>query len=430
MHTRQSGAAHVNVFFFLVMLVLFLAALGTAYVTMEKNNELIEKARSADARTADVEKQLFLYKHYVEDLAKEVGETGTYAGREGFNYSEYGDPSPLENVAVPARVRTVMSDFAKAVKVPESRELSNLFGLVQGSFDKFTSQIANMNSQKTVVENEVAELKSQISKLTSDQRKAVDQLNATVRQQQSDFTAALNEKDSRLVAANTEFTRIREEKSDMAAEHARVVADFRRQMENLNARIDAAADKVKLVNPGDSPDGMVLDASQATGLAWINLGRVDMLPVGTTFEIIKPSTGEIKAYGTVRNVEETRAEVRIAGLKDRYDPVMAGDMVRNDLYSPNMSHTIYLMGRFGLPYSRPMVKTLLENLGNKVVDKLGPGVDLILLGADSINEDGSGFTAITEDPDYELAKFLRIEMAPLSKVRQYLKLTDDNVGSR
>ena len=81
MHTRQSGAAHVNVFFFLVMLVLFLAAMGTAYVTMEKNNELIEKARSADARTADVEKQLFIYKHYVEDLAKEVGETGTYAGR-------------------------------------------------------------------------------------------------------------------------------------------------------------------------------------------------------------------------------------------------------------------------------------------------------------------------------------------------------------
>ena len=108
-----------------------------------------------------------------------------------------------------------------------------------------------MNSQKTVVENEAAELKSQISKLTSDQRKSVDQLNATVRQQQSDFTAALNEKDSRLVAANTEFTRIREEKSDMAAEHARVVADFRRQMENLNARIDAASDKVKLVNPGD-----------------------------------------------------------------------------------------------------------------------------------------------------------------------------------
>jgi len=65
MHTRQSGAAHVNVFFFLVMLVLFLAALGTAYVTMEKNNELIEKARNADARTADVEKQFFLYKHYV-----------------------------------------------------------------------------------------------------------------------------------------------------------------------------------------------------------------------------------------------------------------------------------------------------------------------------------------------------------------------------
>jgi ribosomal protein S20 len=430
MHTRQSGAAHVNVFFFLVMLVLFLAALGTAYVTMDKNNQLEELARAAEAKVKDRDAQLFLYKHYVEDVAKEVGEAGEYAGREGFNYEQYGSPAPLQNVAVPSRVRTVMSDFAKAVKVPESRELSALFGLTKGAFDKFEERIANMASQKTVVDNETAELKSQIAKLTTDQRRAVDGLNSTLRQQNDDFTASINEKTSLLTAANTQFNQVREEKSDMAADHARVVADFRRQIENLNARIDAASDKVKLINPGQSPDGMVLDASQATGLAWINLGRLDMLPVGTTFEVVKPGSGEIKAYATVRRLEPTRAEVRITGLRDRYDPVMPGDMVRNDLYSPDMRHNIYLMGRFGLPYSKPLVTTLLENLGNKVVDTLGPGVDLIILGADSISEDGSGFVPITEDPDYELAKFLRIEMAPLSKVRQYLKLTDDDATAR
>jgi hypothetical protein len=412
------------------MLVLFLAALGTAYVTMDRNNLLEEKARAAEAKVNDVNTQLFLLRHYVEDIAKEIGETGEYAGREGFNYETYGSPAPLQNVAVPARVRTVMSDFAKAVKVPETRELGSLFGLVKGAFDKFDERIANMTSQKSVADNEVAELKSQVSKLTADQRRAVDGLNATLRQQNDDFTASINEKTSLLNTANAQYNQVREEKSDMAAEHARVVADFRRQIENLNARIDAASDKVKLINPSDAPDGMVLDASQATGLAWINLGRLDMLPVGTTFEVVKPGTFEVKAYATVRRLEQTRAEVRITGLKDRYDPVMPGDMVRNDLYSPEMRHNIYLMGRFGLPYSKPLVTTLLENLGNKVVDELGPGVDLIILGADTVNEDGSGFTPITEHPDYELAKFLRIEMAPLSKLRHYLKLSEDDISAR
>ena len=132
----------------------------------------------------------------------------------------------------------------------------------------------------------------------------------------------------------------------------------------------------------------------------------------------------------MRRLEQTRAEVRVTGLRDRYDPVMPGDMVRNDLYSPDMRHNIYLMGRFAQPYTRPLVKTLLENLGNQVVDELGPGVDLVLLGGNAVNDEGSGFTPITETEEYKTAQFLRIEMAPLTKVRQYLKLTDDMISAR
>ena len=93
-----------------------------------------------------------------------------------------------------------------------------------------------------------------------------------------------------------------------------------------------------------------------------------------------------------------------------------------------MTHNIYLMGRFSQPYTRPLLKSLLENLGNRVVDELNPAVDLILVGGDSINEDGSGFTPIEESEEFKKAQFLRIEMAPLSKVRQYLRLTDDLIS--
>ena len=168
----------------------------------------------------------------------------------------------------------------------------------------------------------------------------------------------------------------------------------------------------------------MIESSQATGLAWINLGTRDMLPLGTSFEVVKPLTGEVKATAVVRRVEQTRAEVLISNLKDRYDPVMAGDEIRNDLYSVSMRHNVYLMGRFSHPLTKPVVAALLADLGNNVVDKLGPGVDLIIVGGDLVNEEGSGFTPITESEEYKLAQNLRIEMAPLSKVRQYLKLPE------
>ena len=47
----------------------------------------------------------------------------------------------------------------------------------------------------------------------------------------------------------------------------------------------------------------------------------------------------------------------------------------------------------------------------------------------SLGVDIAGFTPIGETEEYKLAQFLRIEMAPLSKVRQYLKLTDDLIGT-
>ena len=428
MHSGQRGAAHVNVFFFLIMLVLFLGALGFAYVTLSKNTELEQRIAAAETKVRVSAGKDRLIQHYLEDVAKEIGERGEYAGRDGFTYE--GNPAPLQNVAVPARIKATMTDFANAVRVPVTAELSSLFGIVKGQMDKVEEISANMATQKATIENEVAALKTEIAEIKKSQKSAVDGLNAQIRQRTEDYTARTADLERTIAAGSQEYTRLREEHSDAVAQHQVTVGGLRKEMDTLGARIDAAADKVKLLNPAQSPDGMVIDASQATGLAWINLGRRDQLPIGTTFEVIKPGSDTVKAYATVSRLEQDRAEVRITGLKDQYDPVANGDMVRNDLYSPEMRHNIYLMGRFAAPMTRPTVSALLENLGNRVVDELGPGVDLILLGSNTINEDGSGFTPLTETEEYKLAQFLRIEMAPLSKVRQYLKLSDDTVPAR
>ena len=104
---------------------------------------------------------------------------------------------------------------------------------------------------------------------------------------------------------------------------------------------------------------------------------------------------------------------------------MKGDLISNDLYSPNVRRNIYLMGRFSYPLNKPAVKMILEELGNRVHDNIGPGVDLVLVGGDTLNEDGDGFVPVTESQAYKDALFLGIEIATVSKVREFLRLSDD-----
>ncbi|MGE0141963.1 MAG: hypothetical protein AB7I19_03055 [Planctomycetota bacterium] len=425
MQNRERGAAHVNVFFFLVMLVLFLGALGFAYVTLGQKTELEESVKTARAERSEAVKNLLIYKHYAEDISAQIGELGEYK-RPDFDYSTYGDPAPLPSVSVPARVKTALSEFARAVGVPEQTGLAPVFGTVIRRVEELNKQVDGSKSVQDGIQAQVASLQKSVSDSGAAARASESALNRQLNDRTTDFQANIVEKDRKLAAQNAEYATLRTKMADQAVEHSKVVAQKNKEIETLQARIAAAADKVKLLNPANEPDGAVIESSQASGLAWINLGRRDMLPVGTTFQITKPVTGEVKAMAVVRRIEQTRAEVRVFDLADRYDPVMAGDQIRNDLYSPTMRHNIYLMGRFSQPLTKPAVTALLESLGNKVHDRISPAVDLIIVGGDMINEEGSGFTPITETEEYKLAQNLRIEMSPLSKVRPFLTVSEEN----
>ena len=52
MRTGQRGAAHINIFFFLVMLVMFLGALGFGYMQLTDNVALKERFAATDKENA------------------------------------------------------------------------------------------------------------------------------------------------------------------------------------------------------------------------------------------------------------------------------------------------------------------------------------------------------------------------------------------
>jgi len=123
----------------------------------------------------------------------------------------------------------------------------------------------------------------------------------------------------------------------------------------------------------------------------------------------------------VKAVEQNRAQIQISDVKDKYDYPVAGDLVSSPIYSPGVRRQVALIGRFGYPYTKDMVKTILESLGNKVHDKVGPGVDLVILGDETLNEEGTEYVKVEDTDDYKLAYKLGAEFAPVNKIRPFLK---------
>ena len=106
MHNRQTGAAHVPIMFFLILLVMFLGALGFAYVQQTKNGEVLTAKDKALAENKVLKDKDLLVSHYVADVGKAIGKPGKYIGRAGtklygdavLSYPGLMDPKEVEKV--------------------------------------------------------------------------------------------------------------------------------------------------------------------------------------------------------------------------------------------------------------------------------------------------------------------------------------------
>jgi hypothetical protein len=421
MHNRQSGAAHVPVMFFLILLVMFLGALGFAYVKLTENGELMKARDEARAEAQAAAKQKFLVEHYIEDIGRVIGKPGKYAGRPS---SDYGSAT-LENALLinPAEVQKLIDDACSAAGVAKASGLENVFGSMVSRINALQQRATEAEGARDKAMADKAETDKKFQAATSDATAKARDFSQKLEQTTTEFEAAKQEKD-RLIGSlqqnlKDKADQLASEKEAAAAREKQLSGEIRKhQMQN-----SALVARYAMRNPIDSADGKVIVARSGIPTAFINLGKKDMLQPGTMFRIKNPNSDSIKAYATVGRIEEERAEVVLSGVVDPVgDAVREGDLLFNDLYTPRVSRTIYLMGRFSAPYNKPELTDLLKRLGNKVVTKMGPGVDTVILGDDPINEEGDGFAKVTDSEEYKEALDLRVEFASLRKIRDLIKL--------
>jgi hypothetical protein len=427
MHNRQSGAAHVPMVFFLILLVLFIGALAFAYTQVSKNNELEgQNNRLQQEKAQDVAK-IKIRDHYIEDIGNVIKMPGEYKGRPSESKDYRGeDLKSVPGVMDPAGVQAKMDATATAMGVTTAKSLEGLFTGLSGALDaqkKLNTDMAG-DRDKTAEEKRAidAALRTAQADHTKAQQELKDQFSTAQASYLSSDQAAKQRFDQSQQSLREEQTKLSQLNESTTAEKKHLMSELGK----VRGQNTALNSKIALINPPDVADGKIIVARNNMSLAFINLGRKDMLFPGTVFRVKAPkgdkNADQVKGYATVTTVEQDRAEVQLTGVVDPIgNPVREGDELFNELYSPGVTRNIFLLGRFDYPVNKPELEKLLTRWGNKVYQKMVPGVDLVILGNVVPNAELDGTTPVTDLPEYKEAINLGVEMEPLHKIRDLIK---------
>lgn len=423
MLNRQRGAAHVPIMFFLLLLVMFLGAVAFAFVTNTKNGELLKQRNEARADAETLRKRDILIEHYIGDIGDVIGKPGKYEGRRNQG-GVYGDATlTYPGVMNPAEIQKAMDDALAGAELGAARGLENVLGSMVTRISQLKQRVRDLEAERDKALTEKSEVDRRFQAATAEASAKAREYAQNLDQVRSDFDNAKQDKENRITRA---IEGLRAKNEELAAEKDRAAArekELNHEIAKRDMHASALIARDAMRKPADVADGKILVAKNGIPTAFINLGRKDMLLPGTVFRVKNPGSQAIKGYATVTRVEEERAEVALSGFVDPIgDYAREGDLLYNDLFTPRVTRTIYLMGRFSAPYHKPELTNLLRRLGNKVVDRMGPGVDTVILGNDPVNEAGDGFASVQDSAEFKLASELRVEFAYLSTIRDLIKL--------
>jgi len=421
MHIRERGAAHVPMIFFVLILVMFLGALVFGYVKQTENGDLLKQRNDAKRDLAALQSKNLLAEHYIGDFGKVIGKPGAYTGRKSANYE--GATLTSEGVMNPEEIKKVLDEASQRAELTVASSLENALGQLLAKIDALKQRVRDAEgerdkamAEKSAVDRSYAEATTQASTKARDFDQQLEQTRADFTARNADQAAALARAQETLNQKNDELTTATEKAVAKEKFLNNEIAKHQMQLSAVTAR-DA------MIKAPDVPDGKIIVAKNGIPKAFINLGRKDMLKEGTVFRIKNTNSAKVKGLATVTKVEDERSEVTLSNLVDPVgDYAREGDLLYNELFSPGVTRTIFLMGRFDEPYSKENLKNLLVRLGNRVVNKMAPGVDTVILGSNPVNEAGDGFSSVQESEEFKLASELRVEFAYLSSIRDLIKL--------
>lgn len=275
--------------------------------------------------------------------------------------------------------------------------------------EQLGADLAAAQDQNTGLGQRLSQLQQEIQAL-ADSRTAIETAHETQMKRLEDEKASLlqtnsdtqSEKDA-LVGGLQDQLRtanegLRDQQRQFDAQLQSVQAELA-MVRSLNEKFKGELEKLRpKFDPlvvAERPDGQVLSVLPAEGMAFIDLGRENLISKGMTFEVYSEHTGVTpadkgrgKASLEVTNAGPYSSEVRIMRTTPG-DPVIVGDVIANVVYDPNRKYTFMVVGDFDLnndgrvdPNGKDVIKQMVRNFGGVLTDKIELKTEFLVMGAD------------------------------------------------
>ena len=142
------------------------------------------------------------------------------------------------------------------------------------------------------------------------------------------------------------------------------------------------------------PDGEVSYSDYTRGTVHIDLGHADGVKVGQRFEIWRLHGFErdefVGVVEVVRTLSPHYSLCTVLSLTNDDDPVRKGDKIVSHLWHNGEFLSIALHGSYEPPneaYTKERLAEMLRQAGVKVVDKVQPGTDVVILGSNLLGDE-------------------------------------------
>jgi hypothetical protein len=424
MNRMTRGTTYVSLMWVVVLIVLVLAGAGGMYMFAAERSDL--EAQIASLKTAEAAAT-----KRGNDLNARVAELSKHVG---FRADEKNPLSESDSVAIVGMIKQVQEAYAKDGVGGDADTLARVVERMRVRIDDLNRELGEAKAQVSTSEAARGSLQQNLADMTRQKDEAYATLTKQAQDERDRHTSAEAAATARADDLNRRITDLEGRAKADKAELETKVSGLEGEMRKREGRIAELAKKVEIIKLPDEPDGSVVQVSNANR-CWIDLGTRQMLRRGTRFEVFnyaKNGTMRKKGMIEVTKVEDSMAEATVVDLKDRYDPITKGDKISAPNYDPEMPREFVLAGRFPTGYSRAMVADRLRQLGAKVVEKVGPSTDFLVMGdrdtpLAAAEGESSGDAAagdaetVADSEEMKLAQLYRVQILPVREILEFLK---------
>jgi NAD-dependent DNA ligase len=222
-------------------------------------------------------------------------------------------------------------------------------------------------------------------KIAQAHRKMEDELKA-IRSQVSGVRNRINvtreEEGQKVQERRRELFRKERANKAKAKEYGKELGALAKRVEELKSRLKLLRRRTEAAGVEAEVDGKVISSSPALKLAVIDIGRKDLLVVGTTFKVFALRKGKRVPKGTVKviKVMQTMSQAKVESLVHPRDPIEVGDILTSPQFDRTRVRTFaiagYLVGRF----SKDELRSILKEYGGTVVDRVDLNTTYVVVG--------------------------------------------------